>query len=66
MSQLQKQIDDFLRVAQLRTVIDLIFFPGEMAVVVIRRLGYRNVTIDLDTDSPEEAMEILKSNPAVY
>ena len=67
MSQLQVEIDKFLRASRLVSVIDAIFFPGEQAIVVIRKLGHKNVTVDIsEADTPDKAIEILKSNAAGY
>ena len=67
LSTIQSAIDNFLEATQLRTVTDMIFIPQDGEVVVLRRLGHRNVNIDVSgAASPSEVVDIVSRHLAVY
>ena len=47
MSPIQQEIDNLLRASQLQTVIDCIYFPLDQVILVIRKLGRKNVSLDI-------------------
>lgn len=64
---IQNSIDSFLRTHILRTVQDIVYIPQDEQVVVLRKMGYRNATIDISgAASPSEAMEMISGHLAVY
>lgn len=61
MSPIQQEIDNLLRASQLQTVIDCIYFPLDQVILVIRKLGRKNVSLDISgAKSTDEAISILK------
>ena len=66
-SAIQNVIDDYIRSHTLRTVEDILYIPQDGVAVIIRRRGYRNVSVDVnETASPSEALEKIVSHVAVY
>lgn len=64
---IQNEIDNYIRSHTLKTVKDIVFIPFDNEAVVLRKMGYRNVNIDLsDVASPLEAVERISSHLAVY
>lgn len=64
---IQSEIDNFIRSHTLKTVKDIVYIPFDDEAVVLRKMGYRNVNIDLhDVASPLEAVERIASHLAVY
>ena len=64
---IQGAIDDFLTKNRLRTVTDMIYMPTDETVVVMRKMGYRNIMIDVSgAASPSEAIEVVANCSAVY
>lgn len=64
---IQEGIDNFLRSTRLRTVTDMVYYPDDQIIAVRRKIGYRNVLVDVsEASSPSEAVEMAASNAAVY
>ena len=66
-SALQTLIDNYIRTTTLRSVNDIIYIPEESTVVVLRKPGHKNVSIDLsEAASPNEGLERIINHLAVY
>lgn len=64
---IQEAIDRFLLRRPLRTVTDAIYIHEDEAVVVLRKQGHRNVSIDVSqAASPSEVVEMVSNHLAVY
>lgn len=66
MGEIQREIDVFLRESNLRSVSDIIYIPDERVAVVIRRVGHKNVTIDLSDVDREDIVGTIGRCKAVY
>lgn len=66
MGEIQREIDVFLRESNLRSVSDIIYIQEERVAVVIRRVGHKNVTIDLSGADKEDIVSIIGRCKAVY
>lgn len=67
MNTIQGAIDRFLLRARLKTVVDAIYYKDDEIVVVLRKAGHRNVSVDVSqAASPSEVVETIASHLAVY